>query len=188
MDKLLTVEEARARLFAGLEEITGWKLLKSQCMLKKKSNDVVFQLNVFFSHYNRSKEYIGTELEFCMWCRSYGKVDNANTDVGFFSYRGDVDHYFDITTEEKLEAVLATLKNVIGETALPLCQRFEEDFTAGVRSLTGDNFFKYNVWLRFIEDKLGREEAEKAARALYERVPDSVKQQMAEFLATGERS
>ena len=185
MEKLLTVEEAKARLFAGLEEITGWKLLKSRSELKKKVGDVVFQLNVFFNHYNRSYEYIGTEMDFRMWCRSYGKVDDVNTDVGFFSYRGDGNYYFDITTEEKLEAVLAELKVRLEETAVSLCERFEADHDAAVKRLAGEDLLKYRVWLRFIEDKLGREEAEKAAKTVYENAPEPVKKQLAEFAATG---
>jgi len=187
MDKLLTVEEAKARLFAGLEEITGWKLQKSRNQLSRQAGDLVFQLNVCFDKANQSEKSIRTEMDLQFWCKAYGKTGDVNSIVGDMSYRSGKNDWFDITTEERLEAVLAELKGSLGETAVPLCERFAADYDAAVRSLTGEDLLKYRVWLRFIEDKLGREEAEKAAKAVYDRAPEPVKRQLAEFAATGKR-
>ena len=185
MEKMLTVEEAKERLFAGLEEITGWKTQKSRSQLSKTVGDLVFQLNALFSKNNRSGEYVGAEMDFRLWCRGYGKTDDANTIVGSMSYRAAGKDFFDVSSEEKLEAVLAELRGEIRETAVALCERFEADYDAAAKSLTGEDMFKYRIWLRFIEDKLGREEAENAARALCARAAEPVKRQLAEFAATG---
>ena len=185
MEKLLTVEEARERLLAGLAEITGWKLLKSRSELSRQIGELVFQLNVSYSKDNRSEESVCAELDFRLWSKSYGKTGDANSIVADMSFREGSGGWFDITTEEKLEAVLARLARELRETALPLCERFAADFDAGVRSLTGEDLFKYRVWLRFIEDKLGREEAEKAARAICAQAPEPMKRQLAEYAAGG---
>ena len=37
-EKILTIAEAKERLYASLSEYTGWKFLKSQQCLRKKTN------------------------------------------------------------------------------------------------------------------------------------------------------
>jgi hypothetical protein len=185
MEKLLTVEDAKTRLFAGLADITGWKLQKSRSQLNAQTNDLVFQLDVHFSKYNRSEESICADLDFCFWNRGYGKTGDVNSIVGNLSYRNGENSWFDISTEEKLGSVLRQLEPQLRDTAVNLFTRFETDYDAAMKKLVDEDLIKYRIWLRFIEDKLGREAVEQAARTLCEQAAEPMKRQLTEFAATG---
>lgn len=184
-DRALMLDEAYERLFAGLAGTTGWKLLKSRHCLKTQVGDLVFQLNFYFSKYNRAEEYIVTQADFRLWYKAYGKACNANTIVASVPYRKKDGGWYDITTEGKLTAVLADLAGEIGETAVELHERFLTDEAAALESLAGEDFFRFNVSIGFIEDRLGRQTAERLALASYERAIEPVKRQFAAFMSDG---
>ena len=90
-----------------------------------------------------------------------------------------------LTKNQKLGSVLRQLEPQLRDTAIQLYTRFATDCDAAMRKLVDEDLIKYRVWLRFIEDKLGREAVEQAAQILCEQAAEPVKRQLAEFVATG---
>ena len=144
MEYIFSVEEATQKLFTSLSEATGWKYLKSQQCLKKTVKDLVFQINFFTSKWNVSYERVEVSAEFKLWCKSYGKLP-ANNVIAMMSYcpeccASDSEHWYDISTEEKLLSAVDELNRQIQQTAGSLCAQFEQDYLGGVEILFREHF------------------------------------------------
>ena len=183
MEYIFSVEEATQKLFTRLSETTGWIYLKSQQCLKKTVKDLVFQINFFTSKWNVSYERVEVSAEFKLWCKSYGKLP-ANNVIAMMSYcpescNSDSEHWYDISTEEKLLSAFDELNRQIQQTAGSLCAQFEQDYLGGVEILFREHFDEYRVYLDFIADKLGMSPAIRGkAQEIYDSLSDDMRQQV----------
>lgn len=179
MEYSYSVEEATQILYGRLAEATGWKLLKSQRCLKKTVKELVFEIDFFSSKWNLSHQSVEVNAEFRLWNKSYGKLP-VNNVVASMPYNPDGGHWYDITTEEKLNQVLAELSKRINETAVNLCGRFEEDRRAAAEYLL-ECFDEYNVHLDFIADELGIDAIKDKARDICGALSDEEGQQIKDY-------
>ena len=183
MEYIFSVEEATQKLFTKLSEATGWKYLKSQRCLKKAVKDLVFQINFSSSKWNISYERVEVSAEFKLWCKSYGKLP-VNNVIAMVSYYPEFctssgEHWYDISTEEKLLPAFEELNRKIQQTAGSLCAQFEQDYLGGVESLFQEHFDEYRVYLDFIADKLGMSPAiREKAQEIYDSLSDDMRQQV----------
>ncbi len=183
MEYIFSAEEATQKLFTRLSEATGWKYLKSQQCFKKTVKDLVFQINFFTSKWNVSYERVEVSAEFKLWCKSYGKLP-ANNVIAMMSYcpeccASDSEHWYDISTEEKLLSAVDELNRQIQQTAGSLCAQFEQDYLGGVEILFREHFDEYRVYLDFIADKLGMSPAiREKAQEIYDSLSDDMRQQV----------
>ena len=123
--KALSVEEAVEKLLQQISEHIGWKLVKSQKCIKKTVGDLVFQINLYSSKWNRSYENIEIQCEFQLWCKKFDKNLNTKSQVGYYKFDGDTAEWWEITNDEDLLNTIENLCKQIEETILPLCKQFE---------------------------------------------------------------
>lgn len=138
-DKLLTVAEAKEKLYTSLSEYTGWKYLKSQCCIRKRVGDIVFDINFYSSKWNVFGEHIEVQCEFAFWSKQFDKICNVNSKIGFVSLQPKNNDWYDIYTEKKLHAAIVDLKGKIDDYAIPLVKRFEDDYCDAIAYLSDDD-------------------------------------------------
>lgn len=138
-EKVLTIAEAQERLYTSLSEYTGWKFLKSQRCLRKRVENIVFDISFYSSKYNVSGERIESNCEFEFWNKQLDKICNVNSKIGFVFFQPDNDYWYDISTGTKLNAAIDDLKSKIDEYAFPLVKRFEDDYCGAMKYLSSDD-------------------------------------------------
>lgn len=187
-NKKLSVEDARERLHQYLAEQTGWKYLKSRRCLKKVINDLVFEINFYYSHWNYSYESIQVNCALSMWSKKLDKTLNVKSSVGGYFFEHPEHYYYDITTEAKLSQIMELLATKIKKYAITLADKFEEDYLGAVKSLLDDEIFdRYGISLEYIALHLGNEFVRNKAKEIYEALDDNWKQQMKDY-KQGDRS
>ena len=179
MDNKLGVEEARTRLIYGLSLVTGFKYLKSG-VLKKKIQDIEFEVNFFSSKWNTTGETVEIMAELSLIYKKYGKLPIDNV-VAFISYQPTSGYWYDISTESKLLDTMKILEESLRDTAIDLVSRFEADYTAAVQYLFLTGFEKYHVHLDFVADVLGQTAIEDKAQQIYDELTNDEKEQVAQY-------
>lgn len=183
MDLLLSVEEATSTVYSELEEFTGWKFVKSQRCMKKKVGDLEFVIHFFTSKWNASHEYVGINADLRIVYKKLGKLPVQNV-VASYGYRpkiGDDTYWYDISTKEKLDAVIKTLKREIGSTALQLAADMEKDKKEAVKTLLEKHFEDYHVKLEFAADVLGMDAIVQKAHSIVDALSDEEKQDLSDY-------
>ncbi len=176
MKKPLKVDEAISRLLIELSERTGWKYLKSSRCLKKVIGDLVLQLNLYSSKWNQYNEHIEIQLEFNMWSKRYDKKKTVHSFVACYRIEPDQSNWWEITYEEDLNNVIEKLHLEIVNHILPLSDKLEKDLKEGSVYLSKlDNFLKYKVRIRFIEDYAGGEYSKPLIKKYIDSLPQKVK-------------
>lgn len=179
MSNILNVEDAKKRLIYELSTVTGFKYLKSG-VLKKTVKDIVFEINFFTSKWNASGQSIEINADLRVVYKKYGKLPVDNV-VASVSYNPADGYWYDISTESKLLETRNILEQRLRETALDLANRFECDYTSAIQYLFFEGFEKYNVYLDFIADNLGKAVVKEKAQQIYEELSDEVKEQVVQY-------
>ena len=179
MDNILNVQEAKTKLIYDLSIITGFKYLKSG-ILKKTIKDIVFEIHFFSSKWNTSGQSIKINAELRLVYKKYGKlaVDNV---VAFMSYNPIDGYWYDISTESKLRETKDLLEQSFKETVLDLVTRFEEDYNSAIQYLFLEEFDKYNVYLDFVADNLGKNVIKDKAQQIYDELSNEEKEQVIQY-------
>lgn len=181
MDDFLNIEDAKRRLVSELALVTGFKYLKSG-VLKKSIKDIVFEIYFFSSKWNVSGQRIEINAELRLTYKKYGKLPSSiNNVVAFMEYRPMEGHWYDISTESKLFETKNILEQRFRESAMDLADRFEKDYNAAIQYLFFEGFEKYNVYLDFIADNLGKAVVKEKAQQIYEELSDEVKEQVVQY-------
>lgn len=181
MDEFLNVEDAKRRLISELALVTGFKCLKSG-VLKKSIKDIVFEIHFFSSKWNVSGQRIEINAELRLTYKKYGKLPSSiNNVVAFMEYHPMEGHWYDISTESKLFETKNILEQRFRESAMDLADRFEKDYNAAIQYLFFEGFEKYNVYLDFIADNLGKAVVKEKAQQIYEELSDEVKEQVVQY-------
>lgn len=180
MEYIYSVEEATQKLFDRLCEAMGWKFLKNRKSLKKTVKDLVFEILFFSSKWNASHQNIEINAEFRLINKSYGKLP-VNNVVASISYRPDGGTWYDISTEDKLNAVFEELNAKMQATAVSLCGQFEADPKAAAKGLLNDHFEEYNVYLDFIADTLGKDAITDKAQEIIADLSEEMKRQLEDY-------
>lgn len=181
MDDFLNIEDAKRRLVSELALVTGFKYLKSG-VLKKSIKDIVFEIYFFSSKWNVSGQRIEINAELRLTYKKYGKLPSSiNNVVAFMEYHPMEGHWYDISTESKLFETKNILEQRFRESAMDLADRFEKDYNAAIQYLFFEGFEKYNVYLDFIADNLGKAVVKEKAQQIYEELSDEVKEQVVQY-------
>ena len=183
MEEFLSVQDATNKVFTELEEFTGWKLLKSQRRLKKKIGSLELYIDFFTSKWNTSYRYVGLNAEFSMAYKKLGKLPFKHI-VAYCAYHpltGDDLYWYDISTTDKLEAVIDELKQRIQNTALTLEKQIENDLENAVQSMLDDHFEEYRVRLEFAADILGTDAIKPQVQTVIESLTDVQRQQVLDY-------
>lgn len=181
MDDFLNIEDAKRRLVSELALVTGFKYLKSG-ILKKSIKDIVFEIYFFSSKWNVSGQRIEINAELRLTYKKYGKLPSSiNNVVAFMEYHPMEGHWYDISTESKLFETKNILEQRFRESAMDLADRFEKDYNAAIQYLFFEGFEKYNVYLDFIADNLGKAVVKEKAQQIYEELSDEVKEQVVQY-------
>ena len=183
MDLRLSVEEATSTVYSELEEYTGWKFLKSQRCLKKKVGDLESVISFFTSKWNASHEYVGINADLRIVYKKLGKllVQNVVASYGYRPKIGDDTYWYDISTKEKLDAVIKTLKSEIASTALQLAADMEKDKKEAVKTLLEKHFEDYHVKLEFAADVLGLNAIVQKAHSIVDALSDEERQDLSDY-------
>ena len=183
MDLKLSVEEATSAVYSELEKFTGWKFLKSQRCLKKKVGDLEFVISFSTSKWNASYEYVGINADFWIVYKKLGKLPVQNV-VASYGYRpkvGDSTYWYDISTKEKLDAAIKTLKREIEATALQLEAGMEKNNKEAVKTLFEKHFEDYNVKLEYVADVLGMDAIVQKAHSIVDALSEEEKQEISDY-------
>ena len=181
MDDFLNIEDAKRRLISELALVTGFKCLKSG-VLKKSIKDIVFEIHFFSSKWNVSGQRIEINAELRLTYKKYEKLPSSiNNVVAFMEYHPMEGHWYDISTESKLFETKNILEQRFRESAMDLADRFEKDYNAAIQYLFFEGFEKYNVYLDFIADNLGKAVVKEKAQQIYEELSDEVKEQVVQY-------
>lgn len=183
MKELLSVEEATSEVYSSLEEFTGWKYSKSQRCLKKKVVDLELAIRFSTSKWNRSHEYVGINAVCHVICKKLGKlpVQNVVADFGYHPTEGSDLYWFDISTKEKLMAVIEILKHAIQTTALELADHLEKDYNGAVSEMLEYHFEEWNVRLEYIANVLGTDAIVPKVHSIVESLTDEQKQEIEDY-------
>lgn len=180
--KALSVEEAVENLLKQISERIGWKMVKGQRCIKKTVGDLVFQINVYSSKWNRSYENIEIQCECQLWCKKFDKTLNTKSHVGSYKFAAHNARWWVITDSDNLSNTINNLCKQIEETILPLSKQFETDFIEGVKALAvKDIYSQYNVRLEFIDVYAGREYVKEIAKNYYESLSEIIKQDIIRY-------
>ena len=191
MEYVYTVDEAQEKIMGMLAESTGWKYLKSKRCLKKKVNDLIFEINFFSSKWNESHKSVEINADFRISYKKYGKLPVDNI-IAAVEYRPDNEkaensYWYDISTENKLMEVYDELNNRIQATAVTMASEFERDFIAATEKLFTNHFDEYRVHLDFVADILGVDVIREKAQEIYDNLTDILRSQVADY-RNGDRS
>lgn len=179
MDNSLSVEDAKTRLIYELSTVTGFKYLKSG-VLKKTIKDIVFEVNFFFSKWNKSYQSIEVAAELRLIYKKYGKLAIDNV-IAFISYHPTDGDWYDISTETKLLETRKILELCLRDTAMDLASRFEQNYTLAVQYLFLTGFEKYHVHLDFVADVLGQTIIKDKAQQIYDKLSSNEKEQIVQY-------
>ena len=135
IEKILSIQEAKQKVFDELINYTGWKFLKSQECLKLVVKDIVFEIQFYGSKYNCSYESIEINCEFLFWSKKLDKICNVNSKMGYIMFKPEENYWYDISTEQKINNVVNELKMKIDRYVLALIGEFEEDYNQALRNL-----------------------------------------------------
>jgi hypothetical protein len=183
MDLKLSVEEATNTVYFELEEFTGWKFLKSQRCIKKKIGDVEFVINFFSSKWNASNEYVGINADLRIVYKKLGKLPVQNVVASYFYHPkvGDDRYWYDISTKEKLDSVIKTLKSEIESTALQLESDMKKNYKEAVKTLFEKHYEDYDVKLEFVADVLGMDTIVQKVHSIVDALSDEEKQDISDY-------
>lgn len=157
-----TVKERIDSFICEINEEINWKYLKSSRALKKRIGDLVFQIDFHSSKYNDADQ-IEIRSECSAYCKSYGNLP-AERMIAYIPFLTDADYWWDITDDDKGKKVSLMLIKEIETKVLPIVGEMERDFSGGLKSLVyGYGFKAFFNSIRLIDERLGREEALKAA-------------------------
>lgn len=181
-EKALSVKEAVDDLLKQISERIGWEMVKSQRCIKKTVGDLVFQINVYSSKWNRSYENIEIQCECQLWCKKFDQILNNKSQVGYYKFAADNAEWWAITDSDDLSNTINNLCKQIEETILPLSKQFETNFIEGVKALAiKDIYSQYNVRLEFIDVYAGREYVKEIAKNYYESLSEIIKQDIIRY-------
>ena len=170
-----------ASFIIKLSEATGFKYLKSQRALKQTIGSMVFEVSFYSSKWNLWPESI--QINAAMWVsyKKYGVGPRAANTIASKSIQAENDYWFDITTAEKYEEVLALFVRELNSTAVDLADRFRKDPELAAKYLLDEKFYEYRVALDFLEDILGADAIQYRITEMVEALSDDERQQIMDY-------
>lgn len=182
-NKKFTVDEAIQTFLRQLSERTGWKYLKSGKCVKKVIGKLVFEIRLYSSKWNLSKEKVEIQCECQMWSKDFDKTCNVKSGVGYYKIIISEDDWWDITTEERLSQVLEKVMDNLKESVLPLSDLFEDNFEKAAVLLGSKEYInKYRVKFKFIDLIAGREYITEVATDYYDSLPEAMKEDSIRYI------
>ena len=189
---LLSVEEAKDRLYREISEHLGWKFLKSQQSFKKVVNNLVFEIQFYSSKWNSSNENIEIQCELRLWCKKFDKIDknctdiykenNVHSSVGFYAFTPPAGSWWNVTYDTDLSDVIKQLCDQFDEIAIPFYNQFETDFDKAVQMLSDEKIFnQYNISFKFIDHYAGRDYIVELAQKYYNSLSSVCKQDIVNY-------
>ena len=102
----------------------------------------MLDIRFYSSKYNVSGERIEVNCEFEFWNKQYDKICNVNSKIGFVFFQPNNDYWYDISTEDKLNATISDIKKKIDNYVFLLVRVFEEDYCSAIAYLSSDDMQK----------------------------------------------
>lgn len=90
-------------------------------------------------------------------------------------------YWYDISTKEKLDAAIKTLKREIEATALQLEAGMEKNNKEAVKTLFEKHFEDYNVKLEYVADVLGMDAIVQKAHSIVDALSEEEKQEISDY-------
>lgn len=181
-DEALSVEDAVSEFIFRISEATGWKLLKSQKIIKRTVGDLVFQINFHSSRWNQSYQNIEIQCECQLWCKKLDKSFNNRSGVGFIAFEPPKGAFWNITTLRSLEQAVRAVCEQIKHTVVPLSELFAVDFNRAVYELSKKEMFeRYHVKIEFLDLYIDRESVVKAAQEYFCTLPKEQKRDIERY-------
>ncbi len=176
MNRALKVDDAISSLLIELSNRIEWKYLKSSRCLKKVIGDLVLQLNLYSSKWNQYNEHIEIQLEFNIWSKRYDKKMTVHSFVASYRIEPGKSNWWEITYEDDLNNVIEKLHVEISNHILSLSDALEKDLKKAAIFLSKvENFEKYKVRIRFIDDYAGRNYSGSIAKHYIDSLPPLAK-------------
>ncbi len=145
MDKIFnSVDETISLFITKLSESTGFKYLKSRRALKKMVGSIVFEVLFFSSKWNEAGKSIEINADFRVSYKKYGVASTIHSIIAEKSFQEKNSYWFDISTEDKFEAVLNLFDKKLHATAVDLAERFAKDIDGASQYLLDEVFDDYN--------------------------------------------
>ena len=182
MNKIFnSVDETISLFITKLSESTGFKYLKSHRTLKKVVGSIVFEVLFFSSKWNEAGKSIEINADFCVSYKKYGAASTIHSIIAEKSFQEKNSYWFDISTEDKFEAVLNLFDKKLHATAVDLADRFAKDIDGACQYLLEEVFDDYNVALDFLDEMLGTVRIMYRIREISDSLSDTEYQQIKDY-------
>lgn len=146
---ILDAAEAKARLYQGLAEYTGWAFLKSGPSLKKQIGDVVLDIVFYSSKYNNLQHVVDVNGEFRIWVRALDRTCNANSKIGSLNIRPENGGWYDLSTQDALNRALHDMQEKIKRYVFPAADAFEESQAKGLAYLGEQAIYRASAFAAY---------------------------------------
>lgn len=115
--------------------------------------------------------------------KKLGKLPVQNVVASYFYHPkvGDDKYWYDISTKEKLDSVIKTLKSEIESTALQLESDMKKNYKEAVKTLFEKHYEDYDVKLEFVADVLGMDTIVQKAHSIVDALSDEEKQDISDY-------
>lgn len=179
-ENYLSIEEAETTLLSAIAEELDFQYLKSKKCLKKVMKDLVFTIDFYKCKWNKAGDKIEVNAGFHIFYKKYGKLPVESV-VASKMYKPEDKEWFDITSRDKLNAVIKVLSESFKDEVLDIYHRFEENYVEAVKFLLDNKFNEFNIYLDFVADALGREAILKKANQISDGFSDEIREQIIEY-------
>ncbi len=160
----------------------GFDVKKNPRKLKKTVGDMEFEIAIYSSKYNKTREICDIQYLFVV----YYKQLNSDIKIVMRGW-GDTGNFHEIETYNKYEKELVCATQLFEKEYRPIIELFENDFNDAVEYFSHiKRYSKYNVSLQFLDQVLGRERIEKLIKKYYKTLSLPYRRQI-ESYAKGER-
>lgn len=176
----MSIDEALTFLLSSIANELDFEYYKSKKCLKKTVKNLEFILEFYSNKWNKAGESIEVNVGFHIYNKDYGKL-SVESVIASKMYKPKDKEWYDITTKEKLDKVIAKLGSDLKEEIKNLYLRFEDDYIDAVEYLFKEKFDEFNVYLDFIADNLGKDRILDKAKEIYANLSDNMLAQIDEY-------
>lgn len=155
-----TSKEYIQSFIVDINKEINWSYLKSNRSLKKKINDIVFQIDFYSSKYNDINSRVEVRSECRVWCRAYDKSLTIRSGIANIPFLTEWEYWWSILNEDNRSEVLGLLIKEIQIKVIPFVTEMERNYNSGLRKLIYDyGLNAYSNSIQLLDETLGREEA-----------------------------
>lgn len=176
----MSIDEALTFLLSSIAKELDFKYYKSSKCLKKTFKNLNFVLDFYSNKWNKAGESIEVNIGFHIYNKEYGKLP-AESVIASKMYKPKDKEWYDVTTKEKLDKVIASLGNNLKEEIGNLYFRFENNYIEAIEYLFKEKFDEFNVYLDFVADNLGKDRILDKSKEIYTNLSDDMITQIDEY-------